>query len=133
MLNDYQEIEIVGPLKTNLDDISGSLERLQSNLDAVQGIYVSNAELANVAKHLSLSAGTTRKVLIGHDMNDEIYHYLSDGIITATISQAPIRQGYLAVKKLFESLTGQERMNPKEIITKLEVVIKENARFYLGP
>ncbi|HWO96547.1 MAG TPA: LacI family DNA-binding transcriptional regulator [Bacillus sp. (in: firmicutes)] len=130
VLSEYSNVEMVGPLKMELHDVHHSLDKLRSSLDDTCGIYVSNAELSNVAKWLEHSNGK-RKVLIGHDMNEEIYKYFEKGFITAAISQDPVSQGYLAVKKLFNQLAGEENMINKEIITKLEVITKENAKFYL--
>lgn len=132
VLIEYPNVEMIGPLKiTAGKNIQESLDNLRDNLYSVQGVYVANAELGNVARYLEQLDLKGKISLVGHDMTDEIYHYLQCGVITATISQDPISQGYLAVKELFNHLAYEEVGNNKEIITKLEIITRENAKFYI--
>jgi len=50
---------------------------------------------------------------------------LHEGQITAAISQEPERQGYLAVKTLYDYLLDGTRP-PDRIITKNEIIIREH-------
>ncbi|MFJ5762813.1 LacI family DNA-binding transcriptional regulator [Neobacillus sp. NPDC093182] len=129
VLLEYPDIQMIGPIKIDRKDIDRDLERKIPSLDEVSGIYVSNAELSSVAKYLEKL--NSKKVLIGHDFSKEIYDYLQKRVITATIDQSASNQGYFAVKKLFDHFAGEENMNNKEIITKLEIITKENSRFYI--
>jgi LacI family transcriptional regulator len=131
VLIEYPDVEMMGPLKFDRHDIRGSLDQLKDALLSSNGIYVVNAELSAVASYLEDVACQRKIALVGHDMNQSIYHYLNRGVITAAISQDPISQGYLAVKKLFGLLLGEERINNKDMFTKLEIVTKENAKFYV--
>lgn len=130
VLKEYPHVEMIGPLKIEPSNPLASLEKLKETISSVSGIYVANAQLTNTAKHLEEHL-KQNLVLIGHDMNEEIYEYLNKGIITATISQDPINQGYMTVYKLFEYITEANNVKNEEIITKLEVVMKENAKFYI--
>ncbi|MFD1676263.1 LacI family DNA-binding transcriptional regulator [Alicyclobacillus fodiniaquatilis] len=125
-LIDYPAVKMVGPLKMERENLTDSLLAIEGELKSVDGIYVSNAELDRIAQ-LDLNDST---VLIGHDMNRAIYRNLNQGVITAVICQDPVGQGYLAVKKMFNYLALNEEIDVQENITKLEIVIKENAKFY---
>jgi len=129
VLLEYPEIQMIGPIKIERKDIDRDLERIKPNLTEASGIYGSNAELSSVARYLEKI--NAKQVLIGHDFSKDIFNFLQKKVITATIDQSPINQGYLAVKKLFEHFTGEEDMSNKEIITKLEIITRENSRFYI--
>jgi LacI family transcriptional regulator len=129
VLLEYPNIQMSGPIKIDRKAIDRDLERLKPSLADTSGVYVSNAELGSVARYFEKLKD--KKVLIGHDFSKEIFTYLQKRVITATIDQSPSYQGYFTVKKLFDHLTGEENMNNKEIITKLEIITKENARFYV--
>lgn len=127
---EYDHIELVGPLKLQQDEYD-SIDSFIDYFKQVDGIYVSSAKLSTVAKHLAAANLSKPIALIGHDMTEGIYEYLRKGVITATICQDPVNQGYLTVKSMFDYLVSGEKVNEKENITKLEVVMKENARYYI--
>ncbi|MFC0472177.1 LacI family DNA-binding transcriptional regulator [Halalkalibacter kiskunsagensis] len=131
VVKEYPNIQLVGPVRMDRDKNSfQSLERIKETLTSVQGIYVANAELANVAKYMEqLNLGNM--ILIGHDLNQDIYQYLQKNIISLTITQDPVSQGYLTVKKLFNQLSKQEEIGNQDVITKLGIISKENAKFYI--
>lgn len=127
---EYDHIELVGPLKLRQEEYE-SLDMFIDYFRQVDGIYVSSAKLHTVARHLADAKLSKPIALIGHDMTEEIYDHLRKGEITATICQDPMNQGYLTVKSMFEYLVSGEKVSEKENITKLEVVMKENARYYI--
>lgn len=129
VLKEYPNVEMVGPFKIDRLNVNHSMDLIKNSLDGLAGIYVANAELSSIARYIEKLEG--KRVLIGNDINKEINEYIKKGIITATINQDPVNQGYLAVKKLFEHLTEEEYINNKELITKLEIITKENAQFYI--
>lgn len=97
----------------------------------VDAVYVTSAKLHIVAEHLERAGLAGKLPLIGHDMTSEIYEDLQQNLVTATICQDPVNQGYLAVKTLFSYLAYGEPIDLKENITKLELVTRENARYYI--
>ncbi|GIP51331.1 MULTISPECIES: LacI family DNA-binding transcriptional regulator [Paenibacillus] len=127
---EYDHIEMVGPLKLSQEDYE-SPEAFADYFRQADGIYVSSARLDVVAKHLEEYPAENRPVLIGHDMTDETYQYMKKGIVTATICQDPVNQGYLTVKSMFDHLVTGDKVGMKENITKLELVTRENARYYI--
>jgi LacI family transcriptional regulator len=130
VIADYGHIELYGPLKLQQEDYD-SLDNFINYFQEVDGIYVSSARLHVIAKHLADANLSKSIALIGHDMTEEIYQYMRKGIITATICQDPVNQGYLTVKSMFNYLTTGDKVGLKENITKLELATKENARYYI--
>ncbi|MCR8634806.1 MULTISPECIES: LacI family DNA-binding transcriptional regulator [Paenibacillus] len=127
---DYDHIELVGPLKLQQEDYD-SIDTFMDYFHQVDGIYVSSARLHIIAKHLADANLSKPIALVGHDMTEEIYQYMRKGVVTATICQDPINQGYLTVKSMFDYLVSGDKVNEKENITKLELATKENARYYI--
>ncbi|GGA26076.1 transcriptional regulator [Paenibacillus physcomitrellae] len=115
-------------LKQEEYDQPGIFADLFAQVDAV---YVTSAKLHIVARHLEQAGLTGKMPLIGHDMTEEIYEDLQRQLVSATICQDPVNQGYLAVKTLFDYLAYNEPIDLKEHITKLELVTRENARYYI--
>lgn len=125
-----QHVEMTHLLKLKQEEYEqGAIfETLFEQTDA---IYVTSAKLHVVARHLEHAGLSGKVALVGHDMTEEIYGLLERDVITATICQDPVNQGYLVVKTLFSYLAYGEKINVKENITKLELVTKENARYYI--
>ncbi|HZG15835.1 MAG TPA: LacI family DNA-binding transcriptional regulator [Candidatus Bathyarchaeia archaeon] len=130
VLLEYPDVNMLSPLKANYYE-SESYAGLLGDLDGVDGIYVASATLPSFAKYLDENVRDKRIVLIGHDLNQVSYEYLQRGVITATICQDPFMQGHMAVKTLFNHCVLGEPIKRKEHFTKLEIVTKENAKYYL--
>lgn len=127
---EYDHIDMVGPLKLSQEDYE-SPEMFADYFREVDGVYVSSAKLDVVGKHLEDLELDNPPILIGHDMTEETYQLMKKGIVTATICQDPVNQGYLTVKSMFDYLVSGYKGGIKENITKLELVTKENARYYV--
>lgn len=125
------EMELLRPLKISNNDLNNSIMVLQEDLEHVDGIYVATGALADVAKGIEKMKLSNNPILIGHDMNKEIHHYLLNGVITASICQDPVYQGSLAVRKVFDHLMLGEPIKVVEDIVKLEIVTKGNVKYYL--
>jgi LacI family transcriptional regulator len=131
VLKENPSIELLGPVRMDRENSFESLEKIKDTITSVQAIYVANAELANVARFIEGLNLENHIVLVGHDFNQDIYEYLEKDFISFTITQDPVSQGYLAVKKLFLQLSKQEEIRNKDVITKLGIITKENAKFYI--
>ncbi|WP_299088447.1 LacI family DNA-binding transcriptional regulator [uncultured Metabacillus sp.] len=125
------QIESIRPLKISNSDLSNSILELKKDLEQVDGIYVATGALAEVAKEIEKMKLSKKPILIGHDMNKEIHHYLLNDMITATICQDPVYQGSLAVRKAFDHLMLEEPIKVVEDIVKLEIVTKGNVKYYI--
>ncbi|MDY3731439.1 MAG: hypothetical protein SO005_13685, partial [Candidatus Choladocola sp.] len=70
-------------------------------------------------------------VVIGYDLNKEIYKQMKHGLISAAICHEPFNQGYFSVKVLYRFLRSGIRPSSSLIYNKLEVVMPANAKYYL--
>ncbi|WP_258168426.1 substrate-binding domain-containing protein [Paenibacillus sp. AR247] len=123
-------IEMALPLKLKHEEYDHP-DRFGEYFRQVDGIYVTSAKLHVIARHLEEAGLGGTVALIGHDMTEDIYQDLDRGTVTATICQDPVNQGYLAVKTLFNLTASGEKVNLRENISKLELVTRENARYYI--
>jgi LacI family transcriptional regulator len=124
------DMELIGPLKLSQEDY-GNPELFGEFFAGVDGVYVASAKLSVVAKYLADQGLAGKLPLVGHDMSEEIYEGLQQGSITATIGQDPQNQGYTTIKTLFTHLAFGEKVARSEMITKLELIVKENAQYYI--
>ncbi|MCM2677224.1 LacI family DNA-binding transcriptional regulator [Alkalicoccobacillus plakortidis] len=121
---EYSSITCTGPYSIN--EFKSLIQR--NGHVELDGIYVSTSDIFEVAHELKEAAHDM--TIVCHDLNEEIYEYLNSNVITATITQEPLNQGYLALTQLFGHLAFGEDTREHQII-KLEVVMKENAKYYL--
>lgn len=130
VLDVHPKVKMIGPLRIERDRFEESLHSLKEELSKVDGIYLATGQLSLLAKQIK--EWNLNKPLVGHDMDMEVYRFLQDELITATICQEPENQGYMAVKSLFEVLiqSGNAKV-PVTSGSRLEVVFRENAKYYL--
>jgi LacI family transcriptional regulator len=128
-LASFPNVKLKNLIKIDRDVPQEQLNKLEHELKEKDGIYVSNAELVSIAElKQKINPGM---VVVGHDINTTIYNQLKSGGITAIIGQDPASQGYLTVKTLFDYLVLKKEIDKREQITKLEVVLKENAKYHM--
>lgn len=130
VIAEYGNVEMTQMLKLKQKEYEDpdTFAELFSQVDSV---YVTSAKLQVVAAHLEKAGLAGKVALIGHDITTEIYEFLRRNVVTATICQDPVNQGYLTVKTLFAHLAYGEKINMRENITRLELVTRENARYYI--
>lgn len=115
-------------------DGSGVYERLiamRPDLSSYQGIFVSFDALEQTAAALQHLKINPAPVVIGYDLNTEIFDQMKHGRISATICHEPFNQGYFAVKILYRFLQKEIRPSSSLMYNKLEVVTPANAKYYL--
>lgn len=101
------------------------------NIPDLSGIFVSFGVLEQTALAIRNCQKTGQIVLIGYDLSEKIYKLLQEGNITTVICNEPFRQGYLAVKLLYNYLSKGIRPPQSSIYCKLETIFASNARYYL--
>ncbi|MBU8791155.1 LacI family DNA-binding transcriptional regulator [Oceanobacillus caeni] len=124
-------LDFVGPLKLNRYAFEKSISNLEKDLKNVDGIYVACGALSEVAKGIKKMDLKKKPILIGHDINKEIYQNIRQDVISATICQDPIYQGELITRIVFNHLMLEEKINTEQNIVKLEIVTKGNAKYYI--
>lgn len=104
------------------------LQLIQQN--NIKGIFVTNSKVFYVGQLIEESNLNNLKV-IGHDLIKENIEYLNKNIVHFLICQRPEEQGYNAVNKLFRHVV-QKRKIADENYTSIDIVTKENAKYYKG-
>ncbi|MFB5762235.1 substrate-binding domain-containing protein [Paenibacillus medicaginis] len=130
VIAEYGNVEMTQMLKLKQEEYEDP-DTFADLFSQVDSVYVTSAKLQVVAAHLEKAGLAGKVALVGHDITTEIYEFLRRNVVTATICQDPVNQGYLTVKTLFAHLAYGEKINMRENITKLELVTKENARYYI--
>ncbi|MDO5573264.1 MAG: substrate-binding domain-containing protein [bacterium] len=93
------------------------------DLDA---IYVTSGLQATVARAIEDQGYKNKVITIGFDDNQEIFEYISKGIIYATVTQDPFGQGHDPIIWLYNHLVTGEPF-PREFMgCRLSVVDREN-------
>ncbi|RKL65731.1 hypothetical protein CR203_18945 [Salipaludibacillus neizhouensis] len=108
-----------------------SIMSLKDELSDMDGIYVASGVLVEVATCLEQMNFNNMPVLLGHDMSEEIHQFFIRGIVTASICQDPVHQGYLSVRKVFNHLMLDIPIEQSRDIVKLEIVTKGNVKYYI--
>ncbi|MDO3408433.1 substrate-binding domain-containing protein [Saccharibacillus sp. CPCC 101409] len=126
----YHDVDLRAPLKVQREEDTPA-ETFAGYFEGLDGVYAAGAKLHIVARHLEAAGLAGRVALIGHDMHAEVYDFLQRDVVTATICQDPFRQGYLIVKSMFDYLSSRRLPGIRENITRLELVMKENAVYYV--
>ncbi|WP_181346853.1 LacI family DNA-binding transcriptional regulator [Thalassobacillus sp. CUG 92003] len=125
------DVDFVKLLRLDNQSMSASLEKVRQNIADVDSVYVACGALAEVAEQVK-QMESNKPVLIGHDLNDAVYHQLQEDIVTATICQDPHYQGSLAVRLAFNYLMLDKLPEKEDNVVKLEIVTKGNAKYYLN-
>ena len=73
----------------------------------LDAIYVTLGSQATVAKAIEDCGRKNKVIVVGFDENQEIYSYISKGIIYATIKQDPFGQGRSNYMAVYHIVTGE--------------------------
>ena len=88
------------------------------------GIFVPNSRSGLVVSNLSKNAS-----IIGYDLTSENINLLKSEKLDFIISQQPERQGYMAIKRLFNKIISNERSTNKYFLP-IDILTKENLDNY---
>lgn len=113
-------------------DVYESLTALLQNSPPYQGIFVSFDALIQTVQAVKNLHLDPLPVIIGYDLNDEIYEELKNGFIAATICHEPFNQGYFAVKILHRFLDKGIYPSSSLMYNKIEIVLPSNAKYYMN-
>lgn len=127
----YPKVRTMDPIETlsRLDNAYALTKELLKGGNVPEGIYVvDGATPAAIAKAVVDTGFSGQIKLIGHDLVDETMDYVSQGVITATLSQDPYAQGHDTVIHLFNHLVTGWRPPTPRLLTARDVVTPENFR-----
>ncbi len=97
---------------------------------SIRGIYVSHASYLHLCEQLNTLPFDNRPRLVVSDLYEAGIPYLTSGIITAIIDQAPIEQAFSAACALYAHIC--EGLIPNDLLTVMPTVImKSNYQHYL--
>ncbi len=108
--------------------IKESLQQTLQQNPGIKGIFVVNSKIAPVAECVT-EINRKDLILIGYDLLQEDYKWVDNGTIDFLICQKPERQGYDAIRKLFEHLVLKRDVE-SEILIQLDIVTKYNYKYY---
>jgi LacI family transcriptional regulator len=94
----------------------------------IKGIFVTNSRVFHIARFIEAEKLNNIK-LIGYDLTAENIPYLEKDIITFLINQKPVEQAYRAIFSLFNKIVLKKEV-PKEILLPIDIVTKENLKYY---
>jgi methyl-accepting chemotaxis protein len=102
-----------------------------SEFHGLTGIYVCEGQTPPHVARAVAEAGRTGKVrIVCHDLTDETMRYLTQGVITATLSQNPYAQGYDPLIHLYNYLATQRKPVIPRLLTEMGVITRENYKDY---
>jgi len=132
----YPDVEIVGSVENNdKGDVAYTQANdfMTSNPD-LAGIYVTAGGPFGAGQAVK-DAGKTGKVqVVSFDFVDETMFLVKDGVIYGTIGQDPFAQGHDPAIRLYNFLVGGEMPECGALITRADVVSKDNIdQFWTAP
>lgn len=108
--------------------IRRTLAALFDEYSDIQGIFVTNSRVYQVARFLS-NTGRTDVMLVGYDLINPNIKYLNNNTIDFLISQKPREQGYRALISAFNALKLNKQPFPEQLIP-IDIICKENLCCY---
>jgi len=106
-------------------DIAYRLTSILAKENDLGLIYVATGNSATVCRCLQDLHMTDRIKVIATDIFPEMYPYVNEGIVSATIYQDPIRMGRMAVRTIFNAISMSEPIEP-EILIYPQLILKSN-------
>jgi LacI family transcriptional regulator len=125
-------IETVGVYETldQQDRVYRAVQKAIGDFPDLAGIYINTATDEYGCKAL-MDAGKGGEIfLIGTDLLHEIVPYIEKGVMQAAIFQDPFRQGYQAVKMLFDTITTGKKYGPFDY-TKPDIITRHNISYFM--
>ena len=104
------------------------LEAFREHPDTA-AIYASSANSLPICRYLEQAGKGKEIVFVASDVFQELYPYLENGTVDATLYQEPFKMGYDAFEKLYHSIADNETI-PQEIYSTPRVVLSSNLNCY---
>jgi LacI family transcriptional regulator len=95
----------------------------------LQGIYVNSYNSGGVIRSVKEHGLDGKIVLITSDINEELVECLTGGTVSATIYQNQFRQGRLALRYLYQSISENQKVDDTVSVNP-EVIFKSNINRY---
>jgi LacI family transcriptional regulator len=131
-VSNNSDLRVVGPFKTtnSQEETIAAVQNLLDIHPELVGLFVASDNLALVGYALQKLGKDEEITLVGYDLNDRHYRLIQEQVIQAVVCQEPFYQGYYPIKVLFDYITEKTWPARTEIVTRLEIIMKENLEFY---
>ncbi|MCD1261401.1 LacI family DNA-binding transcriptional regulator [Paenibacillus athensensis] len=126
------DLHVLGPFQvpgTQRDTAEHIYQMLQRHPNLI-GLFAASDNLAEAAEAVKRSDRGGQVALVGFDMNERYAELIREGTVSAVICQEPFYQGYYPINALFDYIVEKQRPRHARIITRLEVVLRENVDHY---
>ena len=110
------------------DLIKEKLNHILTQNKNIKAIFTTGSKVHKIARYLETNQ-LNNMILVGFDPIDQNIHYLNKGCINFLIGQHPYQQGFKAVKKLFEHVLLQHKINKDEYLP-VDIINNECIRLY---
>ena len=97
------------------------------------GIYVTAGGPFGAAEAVEKAGQTGKVKVVSFDFVEETMQYVQKGVISATIGQDPFAQGHDPAIRLYNYLVGQVNPECTKLVTKSDVVTKDNIDQFWKP
>lgn len=101
-------------------------ETLMKEHPDLDGVYLGTANSVTFCERLGELGYLGKIKIVASDLFPKMIEFLKQGTVMATIFQNPFMQGRLAVRYLFEYLTGQRLITKDEILIEPQLILKSN-------
>jgi ABC-type sugar transport system substrate-binding protein/AraC-like DNA-binding protein len=132
----YPDIQVIDTVETTFDLEMGyaCAQTILERYPNLAGVYVTDGIIPQCFARAATEAGADGFVkIIGHDLVDETMYYVQEGTILATLSQDLFAQGHDSVIHLFNYLTTGWRPHQPRVLTRLQVVTRDNYHQHWQP
>lgn len=92
-------------------------------------IYASSANSLPICRYLEQNQLGGKVAFVASDIFEELYPYLNQGYINATIWQDPTQMGYRAFDELYHVIADKKKV-PEVIYSVPSIVLSSNLRYY---
>jgi simple sugar transport system substrate-binding protein len=132
-IKEFPNLEALPGYYAKGQDINKCYADIESLLSAhpdIVGLISTEATTTPTAGHVVRGKGLQKKVHVaGYDVTKECVELVSDGSIDLLVGQFPYKQGYLAMKALYDYL--DKGIKPKSVDVGAEYITPKNVKPYL--
>jgi len=115
--------------QTNYNSVEASISDILKREEKIDVIFVTSSRVFTIANYLEKNGIGKATILIGFDFLNENVKYLQKGTIDFLVCHKPREQAYRGINILFQHLVSDVNIE-KESLMPIDIITKENARFY---
>ncbi|NLC45172.1 MAG: substrate-binding domain-containing protein, partial [Clostridiales bacterium] len=126
--NKLEKFRIIDTYNSTIEDIPILIQQMMKNSPEIKGFYFSEYSLLYSSRRL-LSQTEKKYVVIGHEYTHEFKELLSDGSITALLTQEKVCQGYYPLMMLYDYLITGETLISDTYYSNINIIINSNLEY----